>query len=223
MKKVIAANLLIIVLLLISCRIWDEDSTVGSQTCDRYDQAVAVGFSAFATTIAVDSVQFFMNGIQVCNSHEKEIFRNNRGSQGFQGSLYNNHYERCVKNCYSSLDSIVSINTFGCGVGTTCDNFEGELSNFLIKIYSPNTIDSILLTRNGLAQMAYNKAYRIFPKSDSTLMNYFEEDHFAHIGCQGDFCLAEHSTDSLLCIDSHSDSPKKEFKNTCEDYWSGLY
>jgi len=75
MKKLLIAILLVIPFLLMSCKIWGEDSYVGGQTCDRYDQALDVGF---ATTSTVDSVQFFMNGIQVCISHE--MFRDNRGS-----------------------------------------------------------------------------------------------------------------------------------------------
>ena len=212
MKKIVAVNLLIIVFLLMSCKVGDEDDTAGNQTCDRYDQALDVGF---ATTSTVDSVQFFMNGIQVCIPHEYNFFQDNRGTQGFQGRFYNRRNGTCIKNCYSNTDSMIFMKIFECTIGSNCDHFEGELNNFLIKVYSFEKTDSILLTRDGLAKMAYNKAYKAFPKSDSSLMSFFEEDHFAYKGCQGEFCIAELSSDSLLCVDAHSNS--QEFKNICDE------
>jgi len=213
MKIIVAVNVLIMILLLMSCQIWDEDHA-GDQKCDRYDQSFDVGF---ATTSVVDSVQFFMNGIQVCIPYEYNFFQDNRGTQGFQGRFYNRRNGTCIKNCYSNTDSIVYMTVFECTIGNICDHVEGELNDLLIKIDSFNKIDSILLTRDGLAQINYNKAYRVFPKSDSSLMSFFEEDHFSYKGCSSGFCIAELFSDSLLCIDSHSDTPEKQFKNICEE------
>jgi len=161
MKIIVAVNVLIMILLLMSCQIWDEDHA-GDQKCVKYDQTLDV---SFVTTKTIDSIQFFMNGIQVCIPYDYSFFRENRGTQGFQERFYNRQ-----KN-------------FACEVGTMCDNFEGELNNFLIKISSFDKTDSILLTKNGLAQLAYNKAYRVFTKSDSSLIFNLDENLYTYIGC----------------------------------------
>ena len=67
MKILLITILLVIPSLLITCKVWDGDDTAGDVTCDRYDQALDVGF---ATTSTVDSVQFFLNGTQVCMPHD---------------------------------------------------------------------------------------------------------------------------------------------------------
>ena len=201
MKILLIAILLVIPFLLITCKIWGEDSDVGGQICDRYDQAVNVGF---ATASTVDSVQFFMNGIQVCTPHDYDLFQTNRGAQGFQGLSY--------------FKETTVMEIFECSVGTICDHIDVDLNDLLIVVYSLNQIDSIPLTKDGLAQMAFNKAYRVFSQSDSSFMFHLERaDHFTYKGCQGEFCIAELSSESLLCIDAHSDTPKKVFKNICEN------
>lgn len=213
MKKVIAASLLIIILLLISCRIWDEDSTVGSETCDRYDNAITV---VFATESELDSVQFFMNGIQVCIPYDNDLFQRNRGEQNFQGSLYYTSNTKCNYICRNESDYVI-LKTFVCRVGAVCDKMKGELTSFFIKTYSFDKVDSILLTKDGFVPIAYNNAYKILPKSDSSWLYYLKEENFIPTGCQGDFCFAEYSSDSLLCIDAHSDTPKTKFENVCTD------
>ena len=212
MKNVIV-NVSIMTLILMSCKVGDKDDTAGNQTCDRYDQALDVGF---ATTSTVDSVQFFLNGTQVCMPHDYELFRSNRGSQGFQGLNFNGRYGEgtCIKNCYSNTDSIVYMKIFECSIGTICDNIKEDLNDFLIKVYASDKTDSILLKRDDLAQLAYNKAYRIFPQSDSLLMSFLEDDHFTYKGCMGEFCIADFYSKSLLCVDASSYS--QDYKNICD-------
>lgn len=175
---------------------WDEDSA-GDQECDRFDQAINV---SFATTSTVDSVQFWLNGIRVCIPYDYNYFQDKRGTEGFQGVYFN-----------------VNTSRFACVVGMNCDKFNVGVNELLLKVYSYDKMDSIHLTKNSFAQLAYNKAYIAYYQSDSlsALMTYFKRDRFLKIGCKDKICLVERASNSLLCIDSHSDSPEKKFKNTC--------
>lgn len=209
---------LMVVILLTSCRIWFQQEVI--HECVRYDKSFNVGFT---TTSYVDSISYFINGIQMCQQSFDSSLDHDRGEYGFQGLHVDNSYgaSSYQMNCFGSrsANDYTFIKVDECIIGNICDNFSDEITSLIVVVQYLDKRDSIKINKNELFDFAYNNKIRVFPKSDSVIACHLEEMGFSLKGCQDEYCISGYSSDSLLCIDLRSSESNRIKRNICEPWY----
>lgn len=199
MKKMLAFSLLVILPVLYGC----GPENYG-ESCDKLDGALSIDF---VTNHNVDSVKFWVNGVEFCKPVDKELFAENRGEPGYQG-----------KREEFSLNNSSCQKVFACAFGFVCDKVSDNPNlvtfdkGIFVEVFSEGKKDTVLLNNaEGGSQ------YRVFPISDSSAVKVLGENVYGDPVCNGDYCIKKRLNTIGMCIDSLYND--EVHKNACTGGW----
>ena len=194
-KFIFAAS---IAMIFVAC---DTFRTDNECKCKRYDNALHV---TYETLSGVDSVQFFLNGVPVCNGTKGRLIVTSAGCDGRTDT------HEVLGDCtwgHGSNEGFPQINLFECRLAQECDSVDVDSAEITINVFMTDSAGSNNRVVESLPKFTANNRYAVMPVSDTSFIKMYypgisrlQALPIYDMGCFNGFCIAQQPDDSIICI-----------------------